>query len=410
MTEGSSKSIWIACPACKSRTRFSAANQGKPLRCSQCSTPLTPPAEIDLPVSDSTEEISLAAASVPSSITLDDDEIRIAPEPPAPPIWTVATQGQVKASTSDAPPVAKKTLPRKSAPDEGNPRAAVSERPAERLKKARSEKSQAEDDDKPSMPDSWVEPPEDASLAWTFFSNTFAFSFHRNAMPQWLAITLGFLISAFIGQYGKTAFEMGGIYGLVSGSLLGIASIAILMFSGSYAMACMIDIVTNTAYNLDKADDWPDPDWRERLWQFWRVIYLFGLSAIAGWGVSTLLGPSPEYQLIPFSITVFLLFPVMLLSALESTSFLLPFSTSVWRSMLVAPAGWLVFYGVAGGTIAIWLALNIFLVSRLGGWAFWIVCPMEATMIFTYGRFIGRLACYIMKRTGTRTIEQERIR
>lgn len=407
MGEGSSV-VWIACPSCKSRSRFSLGDGRKVLRCPQCTTVLSPPGELDLASSGVAEELALAPAT-PSANPVDDDEYRIAPEPPAPPIWTVATQGQAKVSSGAVPPIAKKTPQRPPATDEGNPRAAVSERTTE--KKTQPENEQrGKVKDKSTVPDSWVEPPENASLGWAFFSNTFTFSFNRYALPQWLAVSLGFLLTGFLTRRAILILETGGMYGVILGAFLGIGAVFVFMLSGSYAAAGMIDIITNAAYNLDKADNWPDPDWRERLWQFARILYLFALAAIVGWGLSELAALAANARWIAFSGAVFFLFPILLLSALESTSFLVPFSTSVWRSMGVAGLGWLVFYTVSAATIAIWIGLAIFLSARLGGWALWIVSPLEAAMIFTYGRFVGRLAWYIMKRTGTRTIEPERLR
>lgn len=371
--------IWIACPNCRSRSRFVRSHENKQRRCPQCASLLPDPAPDDL-------------------ADFDDADLQLTPASPQP---TASPGEQAPKDTLSPSGFASQQAPRQ-APSVRHTARPSNTSPAKKPPPAKS--PLLNDDVK--VPDSWVAPPKDASLGWAFFYNTLSYAWNGNALAQWLTLSLGSMVFSFVALYSAAALNSGGMYGGVAGGLFGMVAIMIFFFIASYGAACFLDIVINTAYNLDKADDWPDPDWRERLWQLWRVGYLFALSAVIAAGVGLLLPWASNAQRLLFFTTVVLVFPILVLSALEANSFLMPFSTRVLASLATSAGAWVVFYAVSATMLAAWGLAVPKIYAKFGGLSLLVACPLEAALVFTYGRLIGRLAWCIIRQTGTRTFAQ----
>ena len=169
------------------------------------------------------------------------------------------------------------------------------------------------------------------------------------------------------------------------------------LFALSYGAACFVDIIVNTAYNTDKAADWPDIDWRERLIIFVRMIYLLALAIVPAAAIAKILSVTPlgvgRFSAI-FVAGTFLLFPIVLLSSMEADS-IWPLSLPTWRSLKTAWPGWAVFYAAAMVLIMVVLAINAAAMAAFGVLAPLIACPVGAAALFSYARLLGRLAWFI---------------
>jgi hypothetical protein len=81
---------------------------------------------------------------------------------------------------------------------------------------------------------------------------------------------------------------------------------------------------------------------------------------------------------------------------METTSFLLPISPPILRSLIDDWRAWLAFYG-ASAALAIACSLCVLLVSNQQSiLSLLLFCPLNAAAWFSYARLIGRLASYIM--------------
>jgi hypothetical protein len=211
-------------------------------------------------------------------------------------------------------------------------------------------------------------------------------------------------------------FGLVSVMGLLSGSMagglqagcFGILAFLFTFFALGYAAACLTDIVENTAHNLDKAENWPDPDWRDRVWYMLRVGLLIGLAALIGTIVGGLSSLAADLFWPIVLLAVFLLFPILLLSALESASIFWPVSPPVWQSLLTAWRAWLTFYLLAAALLAAWLALAAALFAYSNLLAALIAGPLWAAAFFSYARLLGRLACWIMLEE-KRSVESNRL-
>nr|ALS90503.1 MetaGeneMark_Unknown Function [uncultured bacterium] len=267
----------------------------------------------------------------------------------------------------------------------------VPEPPPERIEIYRKSLEQPPPAKKPH--DDWVRPPEGVALTWAFFSGVFSYAWWPNAIGKWIFLSICLSLAGCVAVWIMTAFEAfwpGAVVLAIVASLVGV-------FGLSFAAACMVDIIVNTAYNNDKAGDWPDADWRERLIVSVRVGCLLVLSILPAAAIATMLSVTPlgAGQFHPiFALCTFLLFPIILLSSMEADS-IWPLSLPTWRSLATAWPGWVVFYATAAalaGGVAMVTAASIAAVESLAPLIF---CSVAAAALFSYARLLGRLAWFI---------------
>ncbi len=155
-----------------------------------------------------------------------------------------------------------------------------------------------------------------------------------------------------------------------------------------YLSICYLGVIESTAAGHTEVDILQG-DWRD--W-FWTLPMTLGMAAVAagiGWLLSLAL-PISVWLLI--ALCLFLLYPVLQLSALETGSPLAPLSVVVVRSITKHPFAWLVLYG---GSFAVMQGL--FLVYRLA-WVdppfatILVLGPMVTVALFFYAWLLGQLA------------------
>lgn len=246
----------------------------------------------------------------------------------------------------------------------------------------------------PEIPhDDWVLPPEGVALTWAFFSGVFTFPWWPNAIGKWTFFSIFLSITGLLAVQIMTALASAWPLAVV----LAIVASLVGVFAFSYGAACMVDIVVNTAYNNDKAADWPDVDWRDRLAVFVRVGYLLVFSIVPAAALASVLSLAPlganAFNSV-FAVGTFVLFPIIFLSSMEADS-IWPLSAPTWRSLKIAWPGWLVFYAVSA-----LLGFGVFVVdiaatAAIETLAPLVVGPFAAAALFIYARLLGRLAWFI---------------
>src|SRR5262249_13425339 len=237
-----------------------------------------------------------------------------------------------------------------------------------------------------------VRPPRGAGVVWAFTSSTFTFPWTRYAVAQWIFTSLGLLIIAYLAQMAILGFISGGPFGGVSAGCFGAGALFIAILTFSYLSGCLLDIVTNSAYNMDKAHDWPDSNWGNRVFLLVRMIFLLAIVGLPAAGIGWLGSLSDPSGWLFAAPHAFLIFPVLLLSSLEADSLVAPVSKPILRSLVFLPHAWLSFYILAAVlTVAVGYAT----------WElFWrspmimplVAAPATAAAIFIYARLLGRLA------------------
>jgi hypothetical protein len=226
------------------------------------------------------------------------------------------------------------------------------------------------------------------------FSGLFSFLGDLPAAGRWIALTLILTgcttcVHLFVALSGGWPIQQfAAILVGMAVALLGLSYLAL-------ASVCWLAIVQDTAIGLDRIEQWPGPNFLDWIFDSFYLLSSLFLSLLPGVLLGYMLGAGgtgvSEVAMVSGSILAFGLFPIMLLSALDSGTPL-----GVWSSSLV---GTLIrhksttkrfFLGSAVVAAAASLSLVFtvqpwFLVSLSGAVAF-----NAAAMI--YFRLLGRLA------------------
>jgi len=264
--------------------------------------------------------------------------------------------------------------------------------------------------------DDVVHPPRNASLYWAFTNNVFEFPFRWCALTQWIFSSIGLAATAECSVLAVMGFFSASMPGALQGGVFALVAFLFLLFSLSYLTSCFVDITVNTAHNIDKAYDWPNPDYRERLLFLVRVFWVATIAGTIAAAIAGVCSLASEVLYPIFFVVLWLLFPILLLAGLEADSLFWPVSKPIFRSVRNAWRAWLFFYLIsaslgAGCGLLAWalFAYSPLLMPLIAG-------PMCAAAIFVYGRLLGRLAWFILhkadsqqqKNTAQRVVDHQR--
>ena len=247
------------------------------------------------------------------------------------------------------------------------------------------------------MEDDRISVGRDKPPKWTFFSGVFTFPLYPSVFVHWIGISLFAIV---IGSLTIEVFDSGAFAREIAGKagagralkptyyLLGGA--VLFFLTGPYAAACFIAVLRDTASGCNKVSDWPGLDFREWFLTPRFVLMMFAAAAGIGYGIQQALDTE---SILPIAITVFVLFPIFMLSSLEADSALIPITLPVLRSLVVLAGPWLIVYLETFGIIA--------LLTLLFDWALkedqvpWAMVAAIAAAVaggFIYARILGRLA------------------
>jgi hypothetical protein len=238
-------------------------------------------------------------------------------------------------------------------------------------------------------------------MEWQLFLGGFGFPWSSGAVMRWLLIALWAIVA---GGLTRAAFAMG------IGQTLGEADMyqtivalvstlgAILAGVGCAGVTAIhgLTILLETTAGNDRMENWPNVslflDWVGDLWFIFNTAVI---SVALGLGVNWLLPGLLGAREFTVAITVFFVFPIFLLCALETDSPFLPVSTVVLVSLGRQGIAWLAFYLQAGSLLAGSAALIYYLAHQLETR---FVIPLAALLfsavVMIYFRLLGRLAFY----------------
>jgi DNA-directed RNA polymerase subunit RPC12/RpoP len=227
---------------------------------------------------------------------------------------------------------------------------------------------------------------------WTYFSGVFAFPWYRTSLVRCGVQGLGFFVTGTVVNLMLHILSSGGgMFGIVGVGALGLPLIWLSLWTFSFAAENYLSIVQETANGNDDVT-WPDSGWRERVWKLLYVGYVGSLAGLAGYGVGLLVSLRTEQFDLPRAATVFVLFPVMMLSSLEVNSPWAVLSWVVLKSLLQLWWGWILYYTFSGAMVGMVGALYWF-----GFWAhpfltMFAAAPLLAWVVFVNARLLGRTA------------------
>jgi hypothetical protein len=224
---------------------------------------------------------------------------------------------------------------------------------------------------------------------WTFLSGVFGYPWRGVNLARWTAMSFGLSLAVTLGV--KAIEALGLLEGNLTGvSLLGlfiaIAAIGMTILAMSFSITSCVAALQDTADGHDLPQDNTFPEWDQWLFTLLSWTMVGAAAAAVGFPLSLKIGP------IAFAISFLLLFPILLLSAMEADSFIMPFSPPVLRSLAYYAHGWLMFYLVSTGLIAL-AAYGFDHAYRESPLATLVLSgPVLAALLLIYARLVGRLA------------------
>jgi DNA-directed RNA polymerase subunit RPC12/RpoP len=250
------------------------------------------------------------------------------------------------------------------------------------------------------------EPPAAEPPRWWFASGVFTFPWRLSALGHWLTLSM-FLVPLCVLAAAAASLSSGlNKFGSSLLVYLIVPLVWVFVWSMSYAAACAMSIMQDTAAGEIDVTQWPEEGWRERIAPLVYIAFEFflgaALAAALGWPIGLLAGPLWG-GIATFLVTA-VTFPFFLLSALEADSPMTPYSPVILGSL---PKLWWAWGAVAFESLAVaafvaGLGLLAALWSPLA--AFAIAPPLLAAMMFIVARLYGRLAW----RIGELEAEKER--
>jgi len=246
-------------------------------------------------------------------------------------------------------------------------------------------------------------------LEWQLFVGGFGFPWSPGAVMQWLLIAMwasvaGWLIhSAIVLGISDRGLVESNVYQTIVAFLAAMgALVAGLSCAGVTAIFGLTILLETTAGN-DRIEDWPNValflDWIGDLWFIFNAAVV---SVTLGLCVAWMSPEFLETRAATVAIAVFCVFPIVLLSVLETDSPFLPVSSVVIASLWRYGIAWLAFYAQAGGLLAaVSTAFDYLALQRVQPpLAIAIAAMLFSAVVMIYFRLLGRLAYFCSLETG----------
>jgi DNA-directed RNA polymerase subunit RPC12/RpoP len=228
------------------------------------------------------------------------------------------------------------------------------------------------------------------------------FLFYPGVRLCWLLSAIG--LAAILALSGEASqliavadprtYFIGMMYIAISG-LLGLFGFVIL---APYLLAILHD----TAAGCDRIENWPDDVYHDWLLHGINFVVPAALAVLLGEGLGRLLGRAGVPPWLGVGLGTFLLFPVLLLSVLETGSPFVPWSSPVWRSLAADWPAWTLFYGAASIVVAVSGVVAWYGLALAGFWAVLPTSVVIAAGVLWYVRLLGRLARHCARRADHR--------
>lgn len=226
-----------------------------------------------------------------------------------------------------------------------------------------------------------------------FFTTVFDFPWRSGSvLLRWGYVSTGFSI---VGVLAWLVFYMLNSFGFAGaiaagGAILGVAVIG--MISAGYASSCGFSILQETAAGVNAIEVWPDDGWKDGIFELFLVLWLHAASGFFCYVFALLVLPLTGYLSPPLLAVHGLLFPLALISAMDSTSAWLPYSTMALQSLKRIPGTWGLFYVLSAVFLCVTCGAFLLLAVNMPLAAGIMLGPFLATVVFIYARLLGRVA------------------
>jgi len=158
------------------------------------------------------------------------------------------------------------------------------------------------------------------------------------------------------------------------------------------ASAFLLPVIQDTAEGNDEIENWPEPPFLDWNADFFYIFNSLSVSVLCGVVVVQVLGFAGPLKWLAIPLSVFLLFPIALLSTLEADSPLKPLSLPVLGSLFSVGWAWALFYVEAAALTVAFLFLAGVVLGFVGPWGLLPVGALWLPVLMVYFRLLGRLA------------------
>ena len=201
------------------------------------------------------------------------------------------------------------------------------------------------------------EPLPEPPVEWWFLSGIFSFPWYPGTIGRWMVLTIMSLCSNGITAYGLSLLpELAAASGPVAGygvgmkvaSTIALGAITWLLMM-AYTSGCVVTVIRDTASGNDEVADWSDAELTEGIWRIMDVVFPLAAAGAVGYAVyfgvlaamPAELATAPTWAKIAGIATTLILYPMMLVSALEQGAFWIVVSATPLRLIFGFWWGWL---------------------------------------------------------------------
>ena len=236
--------------------------------------------------------------------------------------------------------------------------------------------------------------------AWPLVSGILPFLFYPGTPACWLALSLGLSpllalgLDGLSGWLGSAPSEQA----LFTGTMeLVVAGFFGLIWS-AYAASVFLTVVSESSCGNEQIADWPSANLLESMPELWHLMVTVSCGSVAGWVIGIALFPDAWSVAALGIVSLWLCFPIVLLSQLAGASTVALLDGRVLASLPRRALSWLLYYletavmaalcaaSVAAALLAHYLVIAVF-------------APLYVACLLLSARLIGRLAWRIAEAT-----------
>jgi hypothetical protein len=235
-----------------------------------------------------------------------------------------------------------------------------------------------------------------------FFAGTFNFPFRPAARAESLSLTIGATITLLVFELTLWCMRSGGdgpsaVFSTtptIAGLLFALVG---LLFLAAYLVAAAVHgmaILRDTAFGCDAVKEWPNLLSLDSTSDAKYVFMALAIGVLPGMVTAPLWDWLGWSKLLMMAISAAILFPLLLLSMLETNSPIMPVSPPVWQSVYRAWQTWGLYYLITLPAAAGICGLAIVAMTRGGLGSALVVGILVSPVWMIYCRLLGRLAWF----------------
>ena len=394
--------VAVVCPVCRTRIEARVRQQPGSVECPDCFT------QVDVPALEAVLTSRPAKAEPPDAGTYaiagEPDRLR-RPGPPEPKAATLACPScgtSVDAGLGERPrnitcPECLDVIPVPALSD--------ARRNVNRRRKATRSPGSEDFDDIPPEDLDREPPPVDLLAAegeirreppppiptWTFFTRVFSLPWHPEVLSRWVYTALGWCVLGLAVASVRWLLLNGFIIAI---PFFAMPIVLLVLWSGSYAVSSAMTIVEDTAAGNDRIQHWNDGGVGDWLSDSYGPAFLAAVAWTGSFAVAkvTAVSAGEEWYWPALGGACFVLFPIVLLSALQAGSYWTPLTAAVVKTLVRKPWAWCVYY-VLTALVAAAYAVPLLYGLAGGRWflTLFLTGPLLSTVMFIAARLLGRL-------------------